>query len=303
MIHKTVLLHETINELEIKKGDIVFDGTLGSGGHAKEILSKLKEKITLIGFDLDQEAIERSKANLKAFQKEFNKSIFFLNESFKNIQEIKELGFNSIDKAILDLGLSSDQLETSSRGFSFQKDEPLLMTFQDDKNGRKPKLTASDIVNTFSQKSLENVIFGYGEEQFAKKISKSIVKNREENLIISTYQLAEVIKNSVPSWYRKRKIHPATKTFQALRIATNNELGVLESGLKNIFDFLNPEGRLAVISFHSLEERIVKKYFKELVLRKKGEFINKKPITPSRQEVIQNSRSRSAKLRIIKKLK
>ncbi|MEK7104808.1 MAG: 16S rRNA (cytosine(1402)-N(4))-methyltransferase RsmH, partial [Patescibacteria group bacterium] len=217
------------------------------------------------------------------------------------------LAENYISAIIFDLGLSSDQLENSGRGFSFMKDEPLLMTMKE--NPLPEDLTAIDIVNTWGEKSLADIIYGYGEEKFSRRIARGIVEARVKNKIETTWDLIKVIENNVPIAYRKghakgraRRLHCATKTFQALRIAVNDELGALQTGLEKGFKVLNRGGRMAVISFHSLEDRIVKRFYKEK--QKKGEviLINKKPIIPKKEEIKNNPRSRSAKLRILEKI-
>ena len=206
----------------------------------------------------------------------------------------------TVDAIIFDLGLSSDQLEISGRGFSFTKDEPLLMTMKESPNDED--LTAKEIVNTWEERNLADIIYGYGEERFSRRIAKAIVEARKENEIKTTFELVKIIEGSVPGSYKRGKIHFATRTFQALRIAVNDELGALEEGLAGGLKILKNEGRMGVISFHSLEDRIVKRFFREMKDEGKIKIINKKPIIAGKEELILNKRSRSAKLRIIEKI-
>lgn len=295
-MHKPVLLHETIDGLKIQPDDVVLDGTVNGGGHSIEIAKLLEKSGTLIGMDRDEEALTRAEAALK----DSSARVILVNDNFRNLDKaLSEHGFEYADKVLLDIGLSSDQLESSGRGFSFQKDEPLLMTFRahPDEND----VTAREIVNTWEGENIESILYGFGEEKFAKKIAAAIVARRKEKPIETSRELAEIIRKSVPRWYAHKKVHCATKTFQALRMAVNDELPSLREGLSKAAENLKNGGRIAVISFHSLEDRIVKKFFKE----KKDEgifnIITKKPITPSREEVLGNKRSRSAKLRIAQK--
>lgn len=296
-VHKTVLLKETIDLLQIKKGDVLVDATVNSGGHSLEAF-KREPNIKVLAIDADFDALVRSNNTLK----DFSKSVTMVLGNFRDIEKILiDSGIPKADKFVFDLGLSSDQLDVSGRGFSFKKSEPLLMTFN--KKPGQSDLTASDVVNEFSEENLESVIRGFGEEKFSKKIAKAIVTYRLTKKIETTNELAELVKASVPSWYRRGKIHPATKTFQAIRMTVNNELPTIEQGLAGAWKLLRKGGRIAVISFHSLEDRIIKRFFKEKVLAEQGILINKKPIIPSPSEIAKNSRSRSAKLRVIEKIK
>ncbi len=297
MKHISVLLNESIDGLNIQKGDIVIDGTLGGGGHSLEILKRFKDSITLICFDLDNDAIKRSKKIIG----EDRKNVFYVNKGFDEIDStLKSLGLDRVDKILLDLGISSFQLEESGRGFSFQKDEPLLMTMN--KNPKDEDLTAHEIVNNWGEETLADIIYGFGEEKFARKIARAIVAERELNEIKTTFDLVRIIEKAVGFKYRGRKIHPATKTFQALRIATNLELTRLEKVLKNGFEKLSHKGRFSIITFHSLEDRIVKRTFVELSKNGLAINITKKPILPSEGEIKDNPRSRSAKLRLLEKI-
>jgi len=294
--HKTVLLQESVDGLAIQKGDVVVDGTLGGGGHSEEIARRLGADITLVGIDMDEKAIKRASERIS----KITPHAHFVRDNFRNIKKVLKLAhINKVDRILLDIGLSSDQFEVSGRGFSFKKDEPLLMTFSDDPKSHT--FTAWTIVNEWAEESIADVIYGYGEEQFSRRIAKMIVEERENRSIDTTFELVHIIESAVPFFYRKGKLHPATKTFQALRIAVNDELGALKEGIADGFDVLSTGGRLAVISFHSLEDRIVKQYFKKLKDEEKGTLVTKKAIIPTKEETKENPRARSAKLRIIQK--
>lgn len=296
MQHVTVLLHESIDGLDIKKGDVFVDGTLGGGGHSEEVCKRFGDSVVMIGIDLDPEAIERASKRLSYF----NPHIHYLQGSFRNIDTLlKSIGIDKADRILLDIGLSSNQFEDSGRGFSFQKDEPLIMSFKKDVGPED--LTAREIVNTWEVENIATILKGYGEEQFSWKIAKAIVAKREEKPIETTFELVEIIKLATPKWYHHKRIHPATKTFQALRITVNDEIESLKQGLIGSFEILREGGRLGVISFHSLEDRVVKNFYKNKQDLELGIIINKKPIIPSEQELKNNPRSRSAKLRIIEK--
>ncbi|MEQ1500159.1 MAG: 16S rRNA (cytosine(1402)-N(4))-methyltransferase RsmH [Parcubacteria group bacterium] len=301
MIHKTVLLHEAIDGLLIKKGEVFVDGTLGGGGHTEEVAKRFSgEKdngLVMIAIDLDPEALSRAKERLDPFKL----NIHYVNQSFRNIDKILEsCGVAHADKILLDIGLSSNQFEDSGRGFSFQKNEPLIMSFKKDIG--PSDLTAREIVNTWDMENIQAILDGYGEEKFSWKIAKAIVARREEKPIETTFDLVEIIKIATPKFYHTRKIHPATKTFQALRITVNDEIQSLKEGVFKGWEVLNKGGRIAVISFHSLEDRVVKQFFKQKEKDGLGKLINKKPIIPTDEEINENPRSRSAKLRIIEKI-
>lgn len=290
-MHIPVLLHESITALDIQAGDIVFDGTFGGGGHSKEIIMQhgtIIEK--LICVDLDEAAQERfSRVALGA-------KAIFVHENYKNVAAIlNKGGVTLVHKVLLDLGTSSFQLDNDTRGFSFHSEAPLQMTLSE--KGSHTGFSAYDIVNTWEESSIADIIFYYGEERAAKKIAKAIVEARKEKEITTSGALATLIEKVSP---RKGKIHPATKTFQALRIAVNDELSVLKEALSAWWEVLPKGGRIAVISFHSLEDRIVKQWMNKEETPKR--VITKKPITPSRKEQQENPRSRSAKLRIIEKV-
>lgn len=284
-VHKTVLLNETINGLNVKPNATVLDCTFGGGGHSARILEQFP-KAKIIALDQDKNAWRQNDTRIS-----------FHNENFSNLDKV--LGGEMVDGVIFDLGLSSDQLENSGRGFSFMKDEPLLMTMKE--NPSSEDITAEDIVNNWEEKSLADIIYGYGEEKYARRIARTIVTEREKSRIKTTQDLVRIIDKSVPAIYKRGRIHPATRTFQALRMAVNDELGVLEKGLEKGFAALNAGGRMAVISFHSLEDRIVKRFYKEKEKEGSVILINKKPIQASKEEITNNPRSRSAKLRILEK--
>lgn len=301
MTHQSVLLQTSIEGLDIKPGEIFVDGTLGGAGHSEEVIRRFGNEITVVGIDLDTDALVRSKERLEKLPSFDSSKVFFKEGSFRNIDKIlDELGLAHVDKILLDIGTSSFQIEESGRGFSFKLDEPLAMTLS--KETLPDEVNARDVVNNWSEKSLSDIIYGFGEERYARKIANAIVSAREEKPIETSGELADIIINAVPASYRHGKIHPATRTFQAIRIAVNDELGALRDGVIKGFERLAPGGRMAVISFHSLEDRIVKDFFREMKNQGKAELITKKPLTPSIEEISENPRSRSAKLRIISKI-
>ncbi len=298
-IHRTVLLKETIEGLNLPKNPVVIDCTFGGGGHSLEICKNYPGAKLLV-LDQDRSAFEKAK---EKFVKENCNLAFF----HTNFRDLNSLNFpnNSVDGIIFDLGLSSDQLENSGRGFSFSRNEPLLMTL---KEAPSPEdLTAGEIVNNWEEKNLADIIYGYGEERYSRRIAQAIVQAREKAEIKTTFDLVKLIDSAVPARLRqgyggRSRIHFATKTFQALRIAVNDELGALKEGLAGGFEKLKPGGRMAVISFHSLEDRIVKNFFRKMKAEDRAELINKKPITASETERRDNPSSRSAKLRIVEKI-
>ncbi|MGN0624584.1 MAG: 16S rRNA (cytosine(1402)-N(4))-methyltransferase RsmH [Oscillospiraceae bacterium] len=304
--HIPVLLEECLEGLDIKPDGIYVDGTAGGAGHSKEIAKRLDpEKGRLIALDRDPEAVKTASQRLEGLPAQVVRANYS-----EMGRVLEELGISGVDGILMDLGVSSYQLDNAERGFSYHKDAPLDMRMS------KEGLSARDVVNGFSAQELGRIIFEYGEEKFARSIAANIVKERENAPIETTFQLAEIIKNSVPQKVRREK-NPCKKTFQAIRIAVNDELGHLDSALDTAFDCLNPGGRLAVITFHSLEDRLVKQRF--LTFAKgctcppdfpvcvcgkspRGRIISKKPIEPSQEELERNVRSRSAKLRIIEKI-
>ncbi len=294
--HISVLSEESINALNLKSNSTVVDATLGSGGHAKLILKKLGKKGTLVAIDVDQCALDA----LQDLKENATCDLRLVCGNYRDIVEIiRREGFSSVDAILADLGWRTEQFlgsETIGKGFSFTRDEPLLMTYG---NPEDYVFTAYDVVNSWEEDHLADVIFAYGEERNSRRIAKTIVEARKSGPIETSGALAYLLKNM--SGVHRGKIHPATKTFQAIRIVVNDELGSLSALLKNGFEILNNGGRFAVITFHSLEDRIVKHTFKEFVRDQKSILVSKKPIFPTRDEVLKNKRARSAKLRVIEK--
>ncbi len=296
MKHIPVLLHESIDALDIKVGDIILDGTLGGAGHTEEIAKRYGKQVKVIGLDLDADAITRAEERLLPIAYDAT----FVVSNFEDADKVLDkMNIVHIDSVLLDLGISSFQLEVAGRGFSFMKDEPLLMTMKKDPSDED--ITARDIVNTWKEETIADIIYGYGEEKYARKIAKAIVEHRKEKLFETTKDLADVVIATVGKAYGRLKINPATKTFQALRIAVNSELSSIEQAIPMLFARLKSGGRMAIISFHSLEDRIVKQAFRKLIDEDRATGITKKPITPSIEELQNNPRSRSSKLRVIEK--
>ncbi|MEX0933436.1 MAG: 16S rRNA (cytosine(1402)-N(4))-methyltransferase RsmH [Candidatus Paceibacterota bacterium] len=292
MAHQSVLLQESIDGLNIKEGEIFLDATFNDGGHSIHVCRQLKEHVKIIGIDLDSDALE--KARMRFLEERCRISLY--QENFRNLDVVlRKEGIESVDAILFDLGFSSVQLEESGRGFSFKREEPLLMTLSKESKN----LTAYTIVNEWDEKHLETIIRHYGEERSARRIAEAIARARKDKPIETTIELSAIIENEVGS--HRGKTHSATKTFQALRITVNDELYALSEGLEKGFEALAPGGRIAVISFHSLEDRIVKRYFRKMANEKRALLITKKPLTPTREECKENPRSRSAKLRIIRK--
>lgn len=297
MPHVPVLLKEVIKGLYLKKGDVVLDGTVGEGGHAKEMCRVVGKAGKVIGLDEDESAIKESQEKLASCS-----CIFFLfKENFRNLDSVlTELGLRELNGALFDIGLRVTQLEMSGRGFSYRRDEPLLMTWSADLSDGK--LTAYEIVNRWSEGAIARILKEYGEERFAFQIARGIVRARETGTIHRTVDLVRIIQESTPLRYQQGKVHCARKTFQALRITVNDELNALKEGIEKALHFLTGGGRCAVISFHSLEDKIVKKFFKEKSAEKNFVLVTKRPIIPSEEEKALNPLSRSAKLRIIEKI-
>lgn len=292
MKHVPVLLHEAIELLNLKSGDDVIDCTFGVGGHAKEILKKIGSGGRLLGIDLSQRAIEAGK---KDFEK-YSKQLILVKGNFKDLKSIAY--DNAITQPVgilMDLGVSSEELEDASLGLSFRIEGPLDMRLGGE------GITAAEIVNSYKESELATLIRKYGEERFAGRIARAIILARKKQRIIKTIDLANIISSAVPKNYERGRIHPATRTFQALRIVVNNELENLIHGLKEAIEILKPSGRLAVISFHSLEDRIVKRFFREEA-RRDIRILTKKPIQAGEEEMRTNPRSRSARLRAAEKL-
>ncbi|RJQ35468.1 16S rRNA (cytosine(1402)-N(4))-methyltransferase RsmH [Candidatus Parcubacteria bacterium] len=301
--HRSVLLHEALEALDIHESDTVVDATLGGAGHAREIVKKLGRGGFFVGFDLDSDAIDRAMSEgILSPEGRMDSSaskIELINANFADLlKELEQREIKSIDKALFDLGWSSDQLD-SGRGFSFLKNEPLQMTYR--KDADKQLITAKTIVNEWEESSIADIIYGWGEERYSRRIAKAIVEYRATKPIETSSELAEIIKRAVPAVYARGRIHPATRTFQALRIAVNDEFGAIQKGIRSAWQLLKPGGRIAVITFHSIEDRAVKQLFVELEQKGGGRRITKKPIVPTDAEISENPRARSAKLRVIQK--
>lgn len=296
MTHVSVLLDEAVEALDLEKGAVVVDGTLGGGGHFERILQTLDEEGTVIGIDADNEAILRAKAIAKNYQDK-SITVHVVEDNFRNLDAILDsLSIDTIDASLFDLGWSSFQLERG-RGFSFKAEEPLLMTYGEPVSGK----TAADLVNSASEEALSELIYTFGEERFARSIAASIVAERKVKSILTTGDLVDAVLKGTPRWYQNRRLHPATKTFQALRIAVNDELQVVREGLETALARTRHGGRIAVITFHSIEDRIVKGIFRDAQYQGLGASVTKKPIAPSASEVARNPRSRSAKLRVFER--
>ena len=294
--HRAVLLQEATSSLALAPDDCVVDATLGGAGHAGAIAEQLGKKGVLIGFDLDADAISRAKSTLAKVRP----TVHLVLGNFRDLgKELERLGIPSITKALFDLGWSSYQLD-SGRGFSFRADEPLSMTYANPPTGGSG-LTAGRIVNEWGEESIADILFGWGEEHYSRRIAKAIVERRAHKPFTTSVELAEVIRAAVPPLYRHGKIHPATRTFQALRIAVNDELGALTEGLRSAWKHLAPAGRIAVITFHSIEDRMVKQMFAAWERSGEGKRSARKPIRPGEGELSVNPRARSAKLRVIEK--
>ena len=308
--HYSVLLNETIENLNIKPDGIYVDGTLGGGGHAYQVASRLSEKGRLIGIDQDADAIAAAGERLK----EFGDKITIIRSNYANMkEELHRIGVEKVDGIVLDLGVSSFQLDTPERGFTYRDENAPLDMRMDDRQS----LTAKDIVNGYSEMDLYRIIRDYGEDKFAKNIAKHIVQERAEKPIKTTGELTEIIRASIPMKVQVTGGHPAKRTFQAIRIELNKELEVLQNNLDDMIDLLNPGGRICIITFHSLEDRIVKTNFKRnenpctcpsdfpvcvCGKKSKGKVVTRKPILPSEEELEVNSRSKSAKLRVFERV-
>ena len=290
-VHKPVLLEEVLQVLEPKENENFIDCTLGGAGHSREILKRIGRGGKLLAFDLDKLAIDRAGQELN----EFKDRLILINKSFVNLAEtVKELNFGPISGILLDLGWSMDQIVSSGKGFTFQKDEPLDMRFDENQH-----LTAKYIVNNYSQEEIERILWENAQERFSRKIASQIVKARKNKQIETTFELKNIIYEVV---WKTGKIDPATKTFQALRIEVNDEFGAIQRVLQKALHILTASGKLAVITFHSLEDALVKQFFKNANKENLINLINKKVIKPKYEEVRQNRSSRSAKLRAVEKI-
>jgi len=306
--HVSVLLKETIDGLNINPDGIYVDGTLGGGGHAYEVCKHLSSKGRLIGIDQDSEALEAARERLS----EFEDKVTMVRSNYCEIDTIlKDLDIDKVDGIVLDLGVSSYQLDNLERGFSYKADAPLDMRMD-----TRQMITASDVVNNYSENELYRIIRDYGEDRFAKNIAKHIVMARKKKPLTTTGELSEIVKKSIPMKFQAKGGHPAKKTFQAIRIEVNNELKVLKDSIDTMIEHLNLGGRICIITFHSLEDRIVKTKFREnenpcicppdfpvCVCGKvsKGKVITRKPIIPSEEEIVNNKRAKSSKLRIFER--
>lgn len=306
--HISVLLDETIDGLDIKPDGIYVDGTLGGGGHSYHIAERLSSKGRLIGIDQDADAIAAATKRLEPF----SDRVTIVRNNYCNFEQVlKSLSIDKVDGIVLDLGVSSYQLDTAQRGFTYKVDAPLDMRMD-----QRQQLTAKDIVNTYSEFDLYRIIRDYGEDKFAKNIAKHIVAARQEKPLETTFELNEVIKAAIPMKFRAVGGHPAKKTFQAIRIELNHELDVLENSIDTMIDHLNEDGRICIITFHSLEDRIVKTRFKNCENpctcpkefpvcvcgnKSKGKVITRKPIVPSQEELEFNKRAKSSKLRVFER--
>lgn len=306
--HKSVLLYETVDQLNIKPDGIYVDGTLGGGGHSYEIASRLSDKGRLIGIDQDEDAIKAASERLKPFMDR----VTIVRSNYCNMDKVlDELSIDKVDGIMLDLGVSSYQLDTAERGFTYNVDAKLDMRMD-----QRQEVTARDIVNDYSEYDLYRIIRDYGEDRFAKNIAKHIVAARQKKPIETTFELNEIIKAAIPMKVRATGGHPSKRTYQAIRIELNRELEVLENSIDMMIDRLNKEGRLCIITFHSLEDRIVKVRYKNnenpctcppsfptcvCGKKSKGKVITRKPIIPSEEELEENSRSKSSKLRVFER--
>ena len=306
MSHTPVFLKEVIETLDPKFGEFFIDGTVGGGGHAVEIFKKISPGGRLLGIDWDEDNIKKL---IEVKKLRNRKNIILVNDNYANLPEIlKKEKLPKADGLLLDLGFSSEQLEKSGKGFSFLRDEPLNMRYnvEINNNGQATRdkrqetgITAAEVINSFSEKELADIFWKYGEERFSRRIAKNIVAVRKKKPIKTTFDLVEIIRKSLPRYYERGRIHPATRVFQALRIYVNDELGNLEKLLEHLDKIVKNKGRAVIISFHSLEDRLVKNYFRQFTKEGIAKILTKKPIRPTPEEVVLNPRSRSAKLRAL----
>ena len=308
--HVTVMLHETIDMLDVKPDGIYVDATLGGAGHSEYLLSKLSEKGHLYAFDQDQNAIDNAQKRLAPYIEKG--MVTFIKDNFRHLKDrLHDLGVTEIDGICYDLGVSSPQLDQRERGFSYKKDAPLDMRMN-----QEVSLTAYEVVNHYDYHDLVRIFFKYGEDKFSKQIARKIEQAREQKPIETTTELAEIIKSAKPAKELKKKGHPAKQIFQAIRIEVNDELGAADESIQQAMDMLALDGRISVITFHSLEDRLTKQLFKEAStvevpkglpfipddLKPKMELVSRKPILPSKEELEANNRSHSAKLRVARKI-
>ena len=308
--HVTVMLHETIDMLDVKPDGVYVDATLGGAGHSEYLLSKLSDKGHLYAFDQDQNAIDNAQKRLASYIEKG--MVTFIKDNFRHLKDrLHDLGVTEIDGICYDLGVSSPQLDQRERGFSYKKDAPLDMRMN-----QEASLTAYEVVNRYDYHDLVRIFFKYGEDKFSKQIARKIEQAREQKPIETTTELAELIKSAKPAKELKKKGHPAKQIFQAIRIEVNDELGAADESIQQAMDMLALDGRISVITFHSLEDRLTKQLFKEAStvevpkglpfipddLKPKMELVSRKPILPSKEELEANNRSHSAKLRVARKI-
>lgn len=296
-VHTSVLLKEVIEGLALTPDMVVVDATINGGGHSEVIANDLSEKGILIGIDMDENALTFTRERLA----DSRATVLLKQGNNRDLDTfLREEGITQVDRFFFDLGMSSWELDHSNRGFSFRRNEPLIMTFAS--HPKEEDLTAGTIVNEWEEESIADILKGYGEERFARRIARNIVTRRAKKPITTTNELVAVIEEAVPSWYRHKRIHPATKTFQALRITVNDEIRSVHEALLKAGHMLGHKGRILVIAFHSIEDRIVKNTFKKWKSEGQGIIVTKKPITPSEDEAERNPRARSAKLRIFERI-
>ncbi|MDD3088406.1 MAG: 16S rRNA (cytosine(1402)-N(4))-methyltransferase RsmH [Candidatus Omnitrophica bacterium] len=289
-MHFPVMLKECLDGLSLVPGDVVLDATAGGGGHSEAILEKISPGGHLIAIDRDPEAAQRVKERLEGAGSE----VVVVNDNFRNVDAVLEsLGIEGVDGALFDLGVSSFQVDDAQKGFSFIREGPLDMRFDPGKG-----IPAADVVNTFRQEELADIIFEYGEERHSRRIAAAICDARRRTRISTTKDLAEIVARAAGARYKRYRLHPAARTFQALRIFVNDELDSVEDGVKKALSLLNHSGRICVISFHSLEDRIIKNIFRDASKEGLVKLVNKKPLVPAEEEMVLNPRSRSAKLRV-----
>jgi 16S rRNA (cytosine1402-N4)-methyltransferase len=297
MPHLPVLLHESIEGLAIRRGGTYVDCTTNRGGHSVAIAQALGEEGTLVCIDLDQDALAEARGKLEGMG--HAPTIHFVHSNFRHLGSIlAERGIEKVDGILADLGLSSEELDSSGRGFSFRYDEPLLMTFEAAPG--EETLTAHDIVNAWAEETLADILYGFGDEKYSRRIARKIIEEREKGEISTTHQLVRIVESAVPGAYRHRKTHCATKTFQAIRMAVNDELGSVQELIRTLPSILRSGGRAAFITFHSTEDRIVKQGLRNLTDEMR--IITRKAIVPREEELHTNPRARSAQLRIAEKL-
>jgi 16S rRNA (cytosine1402-N4)-methyltransferase len=296
-MHRSVLLQEVIDALAPKEGGVFVDGTFGGGGHSEAIAARVGSRGRVVSCDADEGVFTQERISTLSQLTQFTHVV----KNFRHVADIlRDEGIKEIDGALFDLGLSSTQLEESGRGFSFQRDEPLEMTYR--RTSTKDDVTAYSVVNLWSAESLATILRGFSDERFAKSIAEEIVRSRAIAPIERTHQLVEIIMRATPKWYQRGRSHVATRTFQAIRMAVNDELGVIGEAVRGVLPYVLPGGHIAIITFHSTEDRLVKQLFRELSTHGEVRLVHKKPVIASENELETNPRARSAKLRVIQKM-